>query len=141
MCLVHPSRGLVLITMRTLHEWDFFDLASCALVVQDYLTSRTLGPMLLLQVFNRRGALSTNKASVSCGFIAAPFDLDKGALRLTPVVSNERLCHFLLMVAYTTLGIAFIITEVADVLIDQLRFLIIFVSIFEDLGVLTYLDK
>ena len=45
------------------------------------------------------------------------------------------------MVADTTLGIAFIVTEVADILIDQLRFLIIFVSIFEDLGVLTYLDK
>ena len=35
----------------------------------------------------------------------------------------------------------FVVAEVAYVLVDQLRFLIIFVAVLEDLGVLTDLDK
>ena len=54
-------------------------------------------------------------------------------------MSDKRLCHFLCLLLDTILAVVFIAPEVADVLIDQLRLLVIFVSVLENLSVLTHL--
>lgn len=54
-------------------------------------------------------------------------------------MSDKRLCHFLCLLFNTILAVVFIAPEVANVLIDQLRLLVIFVSVLENLSVLTHL--
>lgn len=73
-----------------------------------------------------------------CRSLVTALDFTEGTFRLA-TVPNERLSHFLLVLIPPIL--LFIAFEVAYELIDKLRLVVIFVSVFVDLCMFTDLNK